>query len=226
MIGDVVGRVDREMGLINGRFKTDHFAPVVNAVTLSKLALLDATGIAALAAAANVSSTSFAGLDNLVIDSMASLDGNHQWLDQAPPAPRKPGTDRTIRWKNWDTETGVGSYPKPRGYASAAGFPLYSDVAVAGYSSPRRGIFLKLFKGPLNTGIEQPAELCDYGNPNQFPRLLESTYEYRTCVRNPYPAVLWDGTPATDPCPVLGTYVDPNAPEPIPDPTCPGCGKN
>ncbi|MBL8949748.1 MAG: hypothetical protein JNK82_03165 [Myxococcaceae bacterium] len=184
MIPDVVARVDREMALSGSTFNPSYFAPVANAVIYSKLALLDAQGIAQLATAAGVAPSNLS-VDNLVIDSVASFDGNHPWLVNAPPYPRKYGEYAT--W-SWDAKKGMGSYPRPLGFGTAAGFPLFRSIDGAAGLQPREGLFLRLFAGPLNPGVEQPREISTW--QGELSPLVGASYPYKTCRAAPYPKSL------------------------------------
>ncbi|MFZ5446501.1 MAG: hypothetical protein ACOZQL_41320 [Myxococcota bacterium] len=206
LIADTAERVDREMGTrADGKLNAAYFAPLVNAVVYSKLALLDAAGIAQLATEAGVAPTSIA-VDNLVVEAAASIDGNHQWLTRAPPYPRINGGMQN---------------PPVAGFGTATGFPLFRRVvAPVGMLQPRDGLFLRLFKGPLSPGIDQPREISNW--ERSFSTLLGEGYPYRTCVVAPYSRSLEPADNQWCPATVLRDWSDPNYVD-APPPTCPRC---
>lgn len=173
MIPDASTRVIREMGAVyDGIFNADKFAAIYDAVVLAKLALLDKAGLQQLAQYANVPPSLFDGTDNVVAYAFASLDGNHQWMEEAPLRPSVAGAkDRRVSLPGYDFP---GHDAVAGGYRSAAGFVPWQSAA-------REPLFRKLFKGPLSPGVETPQEL-GFSTP-----LLPLSYPYRPCVKNPFP---------------------------------------
>ncbi|KQV94758.1 hypothetical protein ASC87_25960 [Rhizobacter sp. Root1221] len=179
MIPDIDTRVKAEMNLnlATNQFDPEKFAVVYNAVTLSKLALLDSEGLALLAQVAGVANRSdgrplFTGTDNAVSNAFASIDGNHQWLTAAPPRPNAVGAPYRA--------VDLPGYPNPGGYASAEGFVPWRPEA-------RDALFRALFIGPLSPGIESAT---DAG----LPSLLRADYPYQPCRARPFPDGVTDRT--------------------------------
>lgn len=180
MIPDIDDRVKAEMHLRpDGTYDASKYAVVYNSIVLAKLSLLDNVGLTQLARAAGVPATIggaplFAGVDNLVADSVSSIDGNHQWMQIAPPYPNAVGApyNRPL------LEPG---YPFRQGFGGPDTFKLWNPEI-------RDQLFRSLFIGPLSPGIDAPEEL---GN---FMPLLPSDYPYRPCNANPYPDDEYDRT--------------------------------
>lgn len=173
MIPDVSTRVIREMGAVNeGIFNADKFAAVYDAVVLAKLTLLDNAGLQQLAQYALVSPTVFNGTDNIVANAFTSLDGNHQWMEEAPLRPSVAGAaPRSVKLPV--PPEAVPGYPFATGYPTSAGFVLWKDGL-------RDTLFRKLFKGPLSPGVETPFEIG-------MTAILPSDYKYRPCAANAFP---------------------------------------
>ncbi len=84
--GNISDRVDVDMHLVNGKFDPDHFAPIKNAVTLASLTLLSEEGLGQLGNSPQLDSIGFgSSLDNILSKALRSIDGNHQWMQLAPP---------------------------------------------------------------------------------------------------------------------------------------------
>jgi hypothetical protein len=181
-IPDISSRVDAEMSIKDGYFDKAKYSVVRNAIVLAKLALLNEDGLNALALAAGLDSgtvyganlygfTGTLGDTNILFDAISSIDGNHQWMPVAPPAPRTDAID--AMWPEF----------REYGYSSEndenAGFRLWQDP------DARKKLFLQLFKGPLAPGLEYP-------NMIAMPKVLPAEYPYRSCSANPYPLDLAD----------------------------------
>lgn len=171
MIPDIDVRVKADMylNLATNTYDPTRYAVVANAVTLSKLALLDNAGLTQLAQVAGVpyatsGAALFAGTPNVVANAFASIDGNHQWLTVAPPRPSSSAPYVGVS---------LTGYPWPSGYASAAGFVPWRPEA-------RNGLFRSLFLGPLAPGFESPTDFGLRG-------VLRSDYPYQACRMRPYP---------------------------------------
>ena len=101
-IPDISQRVESEMMTSNGYFDKNAYAVIYNAVIMSKLSLLSGDQLNQLALAAGVTDTgiygdgaplfSNIGSENVLFNSIKSIDGNHQWMHVAPPYPK------TIYW--------------------------------------------------------------------------------------------------------------------------------
>lgn len=167
LIGDMAERIEAEMALEDGKLDPETFHVLYNAVVLSKLSLLSRTQINELIARAGVAATyqyprTQEPEFNLLFNSIKTIDGNHQWMHQAPPYPRLSGFDDTT--------------PHFYGYANdeTHGLKLFEN------SRLRFQLFNKIFKGPLALGLETP-EVIDMS------RILSSDYPYVSCVENPFP---------------------------------------
>lgn len=130
ILDDFANKVKAEMFLKNGKFDPERFSVVANAVTLTKLSLLDENGIEQLFRTANIN-TSGLYIENLVVDAFANIDGNHQWRETSPPLPRQ---DEQYNYLSW---------PK---YSSNTPFELWNDKY-------RDALFNKLFIGPLSPAL-------------------------------------------------------------------------
>ena len=138
-----------------------YFAPLDNALVLARLALLDQAGVRRLA-------TSFGGdasamrlgaqpRYSVLLDSVRSLDGSHQWRGTAMPFPRR------APWRGPPPTVGAGYAP---GGAGPAGFPLYQNEAL------RRTAFAALFR-PFEGAILRRVEM----QPPAYP--------FRPCAGDP-----------------------------------------
>lgn len=160
LFDNVSVRINKEMGLRTsgpevGTFDPATYPVVFNAEVLSRLALLDAPGLAAITGIKSFGSGTRA--ENIMFGMASSIDGNHQWLNNAPP------------------------YPRRKGASSACGkqFGFPEQFALWKPGSARKA-FVGMFKGPLVPGIEVPESL---GLSPALPR----TYPYRPTLKNPYP---------------------------------------
>ena len=195
LIGDIASRVNEEMYLVRQGpvgpmaakpvFDPQRYATVHNAVVLAKLALLGPQQLNQLASYAGVVGPTIypdgAPLydntgtpPNLLVDSIGSIDGNHQWMEIAPPYPRRHG----FRDTDWPAK-------REYGYAfnSEKGFRLWQD------DGARENLFRKIFKGPLVPGLETPQLL---GPAPGFTPVLSPDYPYVVCEANPYPVSVDD----------------------------------
>ena len=167
LIGDIAERVEAEMALENGKLNPDTFHVLYNAVVLSKLSLLSAEQINELINRAGVANTyqyPSAQTDgfNVLFNTIKTIDGNHQWMHQAPPYPRLEGfndtTDHYYGYVNDETH----------------GLKLFETHQL------RFQVFNKIFKGPLSLGLESP-ELINMNS------ILSSDYPFVSCEANPFP---------------------------------------
>ena len=179
MIPDIASRVRAEMHTGLGEaYDPSKYAVVYNSVVLAKLSLLDNTGLTQLARAAGVPPTIggaalFDSVDNLIADSVSSIDGNHHWMKIAPPYPNSIGAPYNRPY----LEPG---YPFRKGFGGPDTFKLWDPEV-------RDELFRSLFIGPLSPGIDAPEELG-------FSALLPSDYPYRPCRANPFPDDEYDRT--------------------------------
>lgn len=180
LIPNMASRVSAEMHLDNqGKFSPNEFNVIYNSIILSKLSLLSVNSINDLAVKAGMTNNSTlyfgyplfdnAGPQNILFSSIKSIDGNHQWMSTAPPYPRATYDEN---------QTNVLSF----GYDSSdgtKGFRFWAD------HQAREKLFLKIFKGPLTPGLENPAVLG-------FDNVLPSNYPYQVCQSNPFPFDIHD----------------------------------
>ena len=166
LINDMAQRVKLEMALdMNGELNPDKFYVLYNAVVLAKLALLSPEQLNTLIARANLSSEySFEDEENfsMLIGTIKTIDGNHQWLHQAPPYPKAEGfEDNASHFYGYEND-------------ATHGFKLYSNERL------RKNLFRKIFKGPLALGLETPEVM-------HMSRVLSDSYPYISCAKNPFP---------------------------------------
>ncbi|MEA3043866.1 MAG: hypothetical protein QOH47_1704 [Sphingomonadales bacterium] len=138
------------------------FAALDNALTLARLALLDQGGVRQVAArfGGNPAELRMGAQPrySVLLDSVRSLDGSHQWRGTAMPFPRR------APYRSAPPATAAG-------YASGAatgpaGFPLYQSEAL------RRTAFAALFR-PFEGAILQRAEM------------RSPAYPFRPCAGDP-----------------------------------------
>jgi hypothetical protein len=180
-IPDIASRARGDMGVTaSGWFDRDTFAPYRNAVTLSKLALLDGNGLNELAKKLGVvAPTEFAdgqplypAPSDLTSDlrspsarrapvlsgAILSIDGNHQWHRKPPPyarrsPPHAPAVPSRLNgFRIWDAQ------------------------------QAREKLFGVLFVGPVARGLDAPNELS-----SPLERILPKDYIWRTCREHPFP---------------------------------------
>jgi len=182
-------RADAEMYLKNGYLDPDKFAPVYNAIVMSKLALLGANELNRLISDAGGHSYRYGThlfwsddeAFNILIGAVRSLDGNHQWLENTPPYIRAsgPGEENDLNLSYGDAYlenrfTGGESSDKTQYQEMKTGFLLYRDEAA------RRNVFNKIFRGPINAALETPDAFS-------LERVIPASYPYRPCKQTPYP---------------------------------------
>jgi hypothetical protein len=145
LVPGMAERVRRDAGIAPGSdapFQISRFPVAWNAVQLAKLSLLDTTelnrlmtdlgaergGVPTPALYYETGSRPFSMLFNAV----RSIDGNHQWMETAPPYPRAAGA-RPGR--------------EERSFGRPGGWKLWSAAPA--------GVFEAIFKGPLSPAIEE-----------------------------------------------------------------------
>ena len=167
LINDIAGRVKVEMGLnAKGELNPQMYHVLYNAVVLSKLALLSREQINLLITRAKVDSTfTYATSSddfNILFNTIKTIDGNHQWMHQAPPYPRLSSfSDETPHFYGYEND-------------ETHGFKLFESDDL------RFAVFNKIFKGPLALGLEEPSVI-------HFKNILSSNYPYVSCEANPFP---------------------------------------
>lgn len=180
VIPDIEARVLRDMGLKRARtphFDPESFPPVYNAILLSKLSLLDATELNAVASYFGMSESTCYPSGNplypsnrldkgiVLFDWINSIDGNHQWLSPQPPHPRSNG-------QNAQRD----SYAEKWTATKENGFRFWVDPQM------RSTFFGKIFIGPIAPGIEFPE-----GKSHKMTRILPSNFPYAVSSDIPYP---------------------------------------
>lgn len=160
MIPDISDRVKREMNLVNGKFDPQKYNVIKNAITLSKLSLLDNKGLKELVRALGVSEAIVGNTDNLVKGAFNNIDANHQWMAISPPLPRDAG---------YSVITGKTYANEGFSYSSDSGFMLWGNNTDRN-EELRNKLFRSIFKGPLNLGIDAPELL-------NMPKIVTDEYQ-------------------------------------------------
>lgn len=137
--------VDSDMGSTGGPFSPERFSAVRNAVTLSKLALMDVIGVRKLAWVlgaddGKISAPQSPGRTSPLFDMLRSIDGNHQWQPYGLPYASSNGNHRPADPARRRYGYGPGQ--------ERPGFQLFVDQEL------RRSMFLRLFRGPLNPSLQ------------------------------------------------------------------------
>ncbi|MFT7722821.1 MAG: hypothetical protein QM788_08310 [Roseateles sp.] len=175
-----------------------------DSVQLAKLALLDKAGLQQLAQLAGVTTDPFGSTDNVVAYAFASLDGNHQWMEEAPLRPSVMGAVARSVDLPVPPEV-VPGYDFKKGYATKNGFVPWKEGV-------REALFRKLFKGPLSPGVETPYEIG-------LAPVLPDTYPYRPCAAVPFP----DSANFRCNDAQLTPWAAPTPPRQVPPEPLPGC---
>ncbi len=166
MIPDAAQRLRKDMKLVDNKFSTQQFAPIYNAIQLSKLALLDENELKRLQqlAAIEQTETMFAmhhNYFNVMFSWIRTLDGNHQWMEVSPKLARAHGyTDERSAAE--------------RTHSIDHGFQFWTVPHI------RSNLFERLFIGPLAPGLEAAAA-------QGFTDLLPTGANYRSCEKHPFP---------------------------------------
>lgn len=156
--------VDADIGLKGDRLDPERFRALKNALTLSKLALIDASTVKKVVWVlggdpALVSAPTGSGRYSILFSMVRSIDGNHQWQPFGLPYPRSDGVPRPAAD---DRHYGFG----PRD-GSPTGLDLFIDPGL------RRLVFNRLFHGPISGRLaEHPAM---------------TSYPFKECAANPFP---------------------------------------
>jgi len=190
---DVAAAVRAEMHVTSqGHFDPEKFNPVRNAVTLSKLLLLQPAELNRLVEKAGVTRTIYGDAlypaqvgGNVLFDAVRSIDGNQQWQEIGLPYPRRGklsdecGTDNETSCLA-DTNLKC-CWPKDRQYgypfachdgdwldcaAGLGGFRFWQDCEV------REEVFGRIFQGPLAPELQA---------------LLPANYPSRATEDDPFP---------------------------------------
>jgi hypothetical protein len=163
LLGDAAERISQDMRveLAPGDYDPLSFPAIYNAVVLAKLTLLSSQELNRLAKVAGVWGDTTYGRDgqlfkpgeDVLEGALRSIDGDHQWLEVAPPLPRRDGArDRR------SVEARTHGFGPPRGFRF-----WQSEKA-------RNLVFRGIFIGPLNRSIldKLPAK-CRPSEANPFP---------------------------------------------------------
>ena len=165
-INDIANRVKTEMALnFENELNPQMYHVIYDAIVLAKLALLSPEQLNELLRRANLENAYTFSSDetfSMLFHSIKTIDGNHQWLTEAPPYPRISGfEDTTAHFYGYEN-------------SDAFGWKLFSIETL------RKGIFNKIFKGPLSLGLETPSVI-------HYESILPIEYPYVSCASNPFP---------------------------------------
>ncbi len=154
--GSIADRVDADMNLVGEFFDPREFLPARNAVAFAQLALLNQKGLELLVGADRYAAAFGSEvLSNILAHSLRSIDGNHQWLEVAPPYPRRGGWAHDAAWQpscvNRANIARRFSLPVDP-YFKVSGFPLYRFYEL------RSEIFSKVFQVAMNQGLFKAVE--------------------------------------------------------------------
>lgn len=169
--------IDTDLQLTNGKINALKFRALRHSVTMSKLALLDQRGLQYLfwrlgSNAALPPSAHGAGRYSILLDTVRSIDGNHQWQPFGLPYPRAGNA----------LPEPANAYERNYGYGprSGGGFPIYTNETL------RREVFPLIFPVGLGGELMKRPE-------------LNGAYPFPECAANPFPiAFNADGTPRSE----------------------------
>ncbi len=153
-------------------FDVDTYAVMRNALNLMKLSLLESNEINRLLKTLGDSGEQYGknGMTDILSPWLRSIDGNHQWLDVAPPYLRVEGKKDTLFEDSCNDVTNLSRRFKKPNAAGQDNFPMYkSDV------------FSKIFKGPLAPALEVVRD--------SFINRIPSNYLYKVTAEFPFPAL-------------------------------------
>ena len=185
-IPQVAQRVRLEMGIINSDGVNEYFNPEAytvtrNAVTLSKLALLDEDGIRELIREAGVNLDEETIIEkNVVASFIGSLDGHHQWeLDETPQLP-------ALDESNCQADNNP--------FRSTKKFVLYDNIDV------QESVFKKLFVGALAKGLAQTDEIKSEAQSALEKEDFIVVHEYNLKIMTSIPTSFfsWMSSPTTE----------------------------
>ncbi|WP_299742557.1 zinc dependent phospholipase C family protein [uncultured Tateyamaria sp.] len=161
---DAAQRINAEMAVANGTFNPDRFHAAFNSVVLSKLSVLDDSGLRALARRAGVGSSVYGSSlydgrteesRNILYGFARNIDGNHHWHVLAPPHPRVNGgieqTDFLLRASTPDRR--FGRFDDFCSTEKNLGMRMWVDELA------REKLFKALFRGPVASGVDRPQQL-------------------------------------------------------------------
>lgn len=175
------GRIIAEMKLNSlGQIDPEAFPAIYNSIVLTKLSLLDASGLNEIARQAGVTNSTYYtdGLygdgskqaRNVLFGFLRSIDGNHQWQHLAPPHPRtvSPGYDAEDFRQRRDEPSSYGYGLRDVDCRRVFGMRFWVDAQA------RELVFKKIFKGGLTLGVDDP-QAIGFGPalPASYPELYE-----------------------------------------------------
>jgi hypothetical protein len=142
-----------DMGIADGgnHFDAKSFPAIHNAEKLATLTVLGTEGLNVLTQARIGRSLFVPGIDsNILSTSVASIDGNHQWMNLAPPYLRKGTIGRDGEWAHSrdNCQNYTRRFSLQTSENSSYGFKLFMD------RNARKEIFERIFLGPIVPSLE------------------------------------------------------------------------
>lgn len=174
---NVSDEIDKDIGLANDTLNPKRFKALNYAVKFSQLSLLSQAGLERFVWKMGGPSNNLGNFQNgkrqsILIESLRSIDGNHQWQPYGLPYPRSSGDAEPV--KASERNFGWGPLNSDR-----KGLSLFIDEGL------RRSVFLSLFPDPMA------------GQILARPELAAANYGFPACARNPFPVAFEsDGTAA------------------------------
>lgn len=162
--------VNADIGLKNGKLDPEKFIALKSAVLLSKIALLDRSGLNTLTwrlggstSLTKANSKDVVGVRySILYDALRSIDGNHQWQPFGLPYPRAHS-------KPEPANPGERNYGYGPADSKRKGFILFTDENL------RRVVFSQIFSAPISGQISNRSEL-------KLP-----IYPFPECAAEPFP---------------------------------------
>ncbi|WP_027684147.1 hypothetical protein [Rhizobium leguminosarum] len=170
VFGDVATVVEKDLSIVDGKLTPENFPALKHAVTLAKLTLLSPDQLDRMVV--SVSGLNIAipeggwfkvrnGRYSLLLNSVRSIDGNHQWQAYGLPYPKRMGVAQRHPSEFPYGRDGIRDTSK--------GLPIWSNVLL------RERVFLKLFPSGVIGALGDQSEL-QAGN-----------YRFPACKGHPYP---------------------------------------
>jgi len=184
IIPDMAQRADAEMHLSPaGSFDSTQFSVVKDAITMAKLALLSVdqlNNLAQATGAGRIYGLSGNSIVNVLVGAVQSIDGNHQWMELAPPYPR--------------------TLPDPLAAEHTYGYPfnptgIKTGMLLWNSDDAAANAFRRIFQGPLNGGLYTPDAFT-----TPFTNVLPDTVQYHPTTTNPFPTWCKDNPERTQAC--------------------------
>ncbi len=174
---NVSDEIHKDIGLANDALNPERFKALNYAVKFSQLSLLSQAGLERFVWKMGGPSNNLGNFQNgkrqsILLESLRSIDGNHQWQPYGLPYPRSSGDAEPV--KASERNFGWGPLDSDR-----KGLSLFIDEGL------RRSVFLSLFPDPMA------------GQILARPELKAANYNFPACARNPFPVAFEsDGTAA------------------------------